>query len=216
MCEYAGKLIAWFDHELLADEAGEVEEHVQGCAECRTEFAAYKRVSNMLDAYCEATMEASAPHPEPLWKPSVLGVGAVAALLALFLAWPGVRETRRPASGASEETTADPASSIAKGASEPIGSVISSPLRRARHLSPIGVERKRDFSAKGHPRTDNRVTSSSAVSREDGRLPVEPAIEITFPAEAVLPPGAAPEGVNFVADVSIAADGSPQQIFVRP
>jgi hypothetical protein len=43
-----------------------------------------------------------------------------------------------------------------------------------------------------------------------------PAIEITIPAEAVLPPGAAPAGATFVADVTIASDGSAQQFRLRP
>ncbi len=47
-------------------------------------------------------------------------------------------------------------------------------------------------------------------------LPVEPAIEIAIPAESMFPPGALPEGVNFTADLSIAADGSAQQIRLQP
>ncbi|MGA8151762.1 MAG: zf-HC2 domain-containing protein [Terriglobales bacterium] len=43
-----------------------------------------------------------------------------------------------------------------------------------------------------------------------------PAIQITIPAEAMFPPGAVPEGVNFVADLSIAADGSAQGLRLQP
>ncbi len=43
-------------------------------------------------------------------------------------------------------------------------------------------------------------------------LPSEQAVLIAIPAEALLPPGAAPEGVNFVADLSIAPDGSAQRL----
>jgi anti-sigma factor RsiW len=46
--------------------------------------------------------------------------------------------------------------------------------------------------------------------------PAEPAIQIAIPAEAMFPPGAIPEGVNFIADVSIAADGSAQRLRLRP
>ena len=43
-------------------------------------------------------------------------------------------------------------------------------------------------------------------------LPSEQAVQIAIPAEALLPPGAAPEGVNFVADLTIAPDGSAQRL----
>jgi hypothetical protein len=43
-----------------------------------------------------------------------------------------------------------------------------------------------------------------------------PSIQIAIPAEAMFPPGAVPEGVNFVADMSISADGSAQQLRLQP
>jgi len=46
--------------------------------------------------------------------------------------------------------------------------------------------------------------------------PAEPAIHIAIPAESVFPPGAIPEGVSFTADLSIATDGSAQQIRLTP
>jgi hypothetical protein len=39
---------------------------------------------------------------------------------------------------------------------------------------------------------------------------VEPGIRIAIPVEAMFPPGAVPEGITFIADLSIAADGSVQ------
>jgi anti-sigma factor RsiW len=47
-------------------------------------------------------------------------------------------------------------------------------------------------------------------------LPAEPAIQIAIPADSMFPPGVLPEGVSFTADLSIAADGSAQQIRLRP
>jgi len=44
----------------------------------------------------------------------------------------------------------------------------------------------------------------------------EPAIQIAIPAEAMFPPGAVPEGVNFIADLSIGADGSVQGLRLQP
>jgi len=43
-----------------------------------------------------------------------------------------------------------------------------------------------------------------------------PAVQVTIPAEAMFPPGAVPEGVNFVAELSIAADGSVQGLRLQP
>jgi anti-sigma factor RsiW len=53
-------------------------------------------------------------------------------------------------------------------------------------------------------------------NQEAGWLPAEPAIQIAIPAEAIFPPGAIPDGVSFIADVSIAADGSAQRLRLRP
>ena len=38
----------------------------------------------------------------------------------------------------------------------------------------------------------------------------EPSIQIAIPVEAMFPPGAVPEGITFIADLSVAADGSVQ------
>lgn len=53
-------------------------------------------------------------------------------------------------------------------------------------------------------------------NQEAGWLPAELAIQIAIPAEAIFPPGAVPDGVSFVADVSIAADGSAQRLSLHP
>ena len=58
--------------------------------------------------------------------------------------------------------------------------------------------------------------SASAQSYDASGFPAEPAVEITIPADAIFPPGAVPEGVSFAADVTIAPDGSAQQIRLRP
>jgi anti-sigma factor RsiW len=46
--------------------------------------------------------------------------------------------------------------------------------------------------------------------------PAEPAIQIAIPAAAMFPPGAVPEGLTFIADVTIAADGSAERLRLRP
>jgi hypothetical protein len=49
-----------------------------------------------------------------------------------------------------------------------------------------------------------------------GALPAEPAIEITIPSDAMFPPGAVPEGVSFVAEVILGADGSAERLRLQP
>jgi anti-sigma factor RsiW len=45
--------------------------------------------------------------------------------------------------------------------------------------------------------------------------PIETAVQIAIPAEAMFPPGAMPKGMNFIAELSIAPDGSVQQVRLR-
>jgi hypothetical protein len=40
-------------------------------------------------------------------------------------------------------------------------------------------------------------------------------VQIAIPAEAMFPPGAMPKGLNFVAELSIAPDGSVKQVRLR-
>src|SRR5215471_13745740 len=94
MCEFSQKLVAWLDRELPVDEALEVELHLGACALCRGELRTYERLSGALEAYCDAAMESSAQRSERQWKSAVLGAGAVAAVLALLLTSPSVRNTQ--------------------------------------------------------------------------------------------------------------------------
>jgi hypothetical protein len=45
---------------------------------------------------------------------------------------------------------------------------------------------------------------------------MQPAIEIAFPADEMFAPGAVPDGIQFVADVTIAPDGSAERLRLRP
>lgn len=70
------------------------------------------------------------------------------------------------------------------------------------------------------PRTTPHVHRGHSPSHVQAHAanwpPTAPAIQIAIPADAVFPPGAVPEGVNFTADVSLGPDGSAQQIRLRP
>jgi hypothetical protein len=183
MCEFSGKLIAWLDGELAADDAAEVGRHMRLCADCRDELGVYERLSGALDAYCDAAMTASAPRREHYGKSVALGVGvaAVVAMAALLLAWPRAHNTQpsaRPAPAAAVPT----------------------------------VEVAQDAPARTVPaRTLHKVHAAPPAPSQEARWTMaEPAIQITIPADAVFPPGAVPEGVSFVAEVNIAANGAPQ------
>jgi anti-sigma factor RsiW len=45
--------------------------------------------------------------------------------------------------------------------------------------------------------------------------PMGAAIQIAIPAEAMFPPGAVPNGINFIAELTIASDGSVKQVRLR-
>jgi hypothetical protein len=44
----------------------------------------------------------------------------------------------------------------------------------------------------------------------------EPAIEIAFSSDAIFPAGAVPEGMSFVAEVTLAADGTAEKMRLQP
>jgi anti-sigma factor RsiW len=61
-----------------------------------------------------------------------------------------------------------------------------------------------------------RHTAARRRYQEANLPPAGHDIQITIPADAIFPPGAVPEGVNFTADVTIAPDGSARQIRLQP
>jgi hypothetical protein len=196
MCEFSGRLIAWLDRELPADEAADAERHVQACAECRSQLDSYKQVTDAFEAYCDAAMTSTERRGLPRW--AVLLSGSVAAAAALLLALPHA-SVRQPA----ERTTAarapaSPAaiSSAAVSRSAATGLVVPAPA-----TARVNIVHRRHVAV---PVQEASWTQS------------EPAIHIAIPAEAMFPPGAVPAGVSLFADVSVAADGSPQRVRLRP
>jgi hypothetical protein len=87
MCEYSGRLIAWLDQELPAEETTNVEWHVSHCTECRKAVNAYQEISGAFLACYEATMTTRPRRNMHLWAWS--GVAAAAAIVvAVFMAPP--------------------------------------------------------------------------------------------------------------------------------
>jgi hypothetical protein len=65
-------------------------------------------------------------------------------------------------------------------------------------------------------KTAHRRHAISNVLSQNTNWLAEPRIQTAIPADAMFPPGAVPEGISFIAELSIAADGSAQQLHLRP
>jgi len=69
---------------------------------------------------------------------------------------------------------------------------------------------------KGHHRHTVAPIRNPAANLSASVSASGPSIEIAIPAEAMFPPGALPEGISFIAELRISADGSAQQLRLRP
>jgi anti-sigma factor RsiW len=194
MCEYSGKLIAWLDQELTGDEMIQVERHVRDCSECRRQADAYREVGRTFGAYCDtvAAMETKAGRRMSRWVPE-LSTAAAVVFAALLLAFFLHTRVKQPA-----PLAVRPAVKMAPPA------VIPEPVLETTPTA------KRTVPRRPEPKP------VQVQSKNVNWVPSEPAIEIVVPAESMFPPGAIPEGFAFTADLSIAPDGSAQQIRLRP
>lgn len=187
MCEFQAKLIAFLDRELPSEEVASVERHIEGCEECRNRLAGYELVNESFDAYCNAVMAAKTRRPIPHWVP-VLASAAVAAVV-LFLAFPEKRLEPPPVRTPTITAVSAP---------DPMPVLASPALEPARRKK---MHRWQAVPAAEKPAVKWR--------------PTETAVQIAIPAEAMFPPGAMPKGLNFVAELSIAPDGSVKQVRLR-
>ena len=187
MCEFQAKLIAFLDRELPSEEVAGVERHIEGCEECRNRLAGYELVNETFDAYCDAVMAAKTRRPIPHWVP-VLASAAVAAVV-MFLAFPEKRMEPPPVLTPTITAVS-----------------VSAPMPVLAPPAPEPAPRK-----KMHKRHAVPAVQERAVKWR----PTETAVQIAIPAEAMFPPGAMPKGLNFVAEMSIAPDGSVKQVRLR-
>ena len=193
MCDAENYLVAWLDGELPVEEAASVERHVAVCQECRGRIAAFQRVSESVDLYCDAVMAANARRHVPRWAKPVLAFAAAAAIV-LFVVVP---RTSVPPPPVPTPTIADASTNERNSASMIAAAETSgaAKLRRTIHQRPH---------------------AGSAINAEAAKWqPNESAVQIAIPADAMFPPGAMPKGLNFVAELSIAPDGSVRQVRLR-
>jgi hypothetical protein len=189
-CDCSEQLVAWLDGELSNDEAEYMEQHLAACVECRTKVDAYKRVSVALQSYCDDAAITSGTHQAaPLRVLPYVGAAAAAAALAFFLL------QSQPRMMAPAVQPAPAISSVVAVADAKPASPAPSP-----RIKPVRVRR----------------SAEPPQSSQTDSPPAESAVQIAIPAEALFPPGAFPQGVAFVADLSIAPDGSPQRLHLEP
>jgi len=187
-CDCSEKLVAWLDGELSIDEAAYLEQHLAACLECGAKVDAYKEVSVAVQAYWHAATTSGTHRAAPLRVLPYVGAAAAAAAMAFFLLRPHPRPFE-PAVQPAPATSSVVAVPDARPASPP------SP-----HIKPVRV----------------RHSTESPQSLQTNSPPTESAVQIAIPAEALFPQGAVPQGVAFVADLSIAPDGSPQRLHLEP
>jgi len=188
MCNVHAKLVAWLDGELPGNEAAHVAHHVERCEECRRHVARYKQVGEAFSAYCDAVMDAKTQRRVLRWVPA-LGIAAVAAGL-LFLVFP-----RTP--------VAPPPVLAPRIAAAPVTEPIRVPAQIARDAVARDGARKR------------RVAAPPAYNEAVKWQRAESAVQIAIPADSMFAPGAVPKGMNFIAELTIAPDGSVTQVRLR-
>jgi hypothetical protein len=185
--------MAWLDRELGNDEMVELERHIGACNECRGRLRSYKQSSATFDAYCDAVVSAKTHRRRvPRWVPALTTAAAAAITATLVLVLLRARV---------EPTTLPPPLQVQVQAHPP-----------AMVLENVPAPTPAPSKTMHRP----RATTPGTLRQTANWQPTERAIQISIPAESMFPPGAVPQGVNFIADLSIAADGSAEQIRLRP
>ncbi|HEX4642227.1 MAG TPA: zf-HC2 domain-containing protein [Candidatus Acidoferrales bacterium] len=203
MCDFSKTLVAWMDGELPPEESAELERHLKSCAECRGDAEACRRVSGEFEAFCEAQFSSAARSKSLHWIAAASAAGAIAALMALFLVWPRThvqpRSLEFPKAGpdSSAVVTERPAPKPAVSVKS-IHPKLAASRVRTRAKPPQAI-------AMRDPGPDSYFGSQN-----------EPVVQIAISGDEMFPPGALPPGMNFVADVAIAADGSADRVQLRP
>jgi anti-sigma factor RsiW len=227
MCECSEKLIAWMDGELTDGEAAAVQQHFESCPACQSCLASYRLASALFAEYCDAaTASVVAPRARlkvPRWA---FAAAAAAAAVALVLFVPK-HGTMSPAP-ARENVAANQSTSrsLAPAPASPALAPIDPAAVGEVHSSAAPAAERRPGNLAVFPRRakSEHVATSGLSARPVANVPVrsegspagEPAIEIAFSSDSIFPAGAMPEGVSFVAEVTLAADGSAEQMRLQP
>ena len=189
MCNYSGQLIAWMDDELTAHESAAVDRHLLSCGECQSRVKAYENISHLLTAYTHAaSTEAPPRRTQPHWLPALAAAALVATVLFIIH---NASNKQTPVAVRTVAVTPLPA------------------VETARVRSPVEIRGSRIKAT-----TSQKPRHAHSGTADDGSAATfaDSSIQITIPADAMFPPGAIPEGVTFVANVSMASDGYVQNL----
>ena len=217
MCEFSQRLVAWLDGELPEGEAVEMERHLGECVRCRELLDTYRQVSDVFGAYCNAhgaaALSAKPGRISLRSARTVSGAAAIAAIVAaFFLLTARLRQSpvRTPAGIGSAAGARQPVQTAQEKPAGPLAAPVVAPVSGRQRL-----ERSTLAEHIIHAAPDRRLEGPRPEEDADS-LAGAPAVEIAIPADAIFPPGAVPAGVSFTADVTIATDGSAEQIRLRP
>lgn len=210
MCDRSDKLILWLDRELPQDQAADVERHLQTCAECRGCLATYQRVSDSIDAYCDAAIESPVRQWLPSWTPALATAAAV-----LFLVVARGPIARGPGERPLPSAPVTAFSSLAlvhHNEGQPEARAALNPPPAPTH------KRSRTIPAVSPAQVARSPLQTHGLNPAQNAnwIPAQAAVEIAIPAEAMFAPGAVPQGVSFTAELRLAADGSAQELCLRP
>ena len=213
MCDYSGRLVAWLDREMQADKASEMERHVAACAECRNCAEELDRVSGAFEDYCEALAQTKEQRKASRVAPIFWAAAAAIVLAVMFAHSRGhvASPMQQPSVTEVAKTDSSPSLTVKTAENVPAPSKAERHAARREAADPSGKGAVSPGLCSGQVCAPTNVQGQSA-----NWVAEEPAIQIAIPAEAMFPPGAVPEGVNFVADVSIGADGRVEQLRLRP
>ncbi len=192
-----------------------MERHLGECAQCRGQLDAYRQASDGFEAYGNAYADAAMsakPGRRSMRPGRAVSAAAIAAMVAaVFLFTPRTRHSAVAGTAAESGSTAAALQPVQTAQKEPEKQLAAVAAPRAA----VRVEESKGAGRISHPVPDRR-TASPQPQENASLLPGAPAVEISVPADAIFPPGAIPEGVSFTADVTMASDGSAEQIRLRP
>jgi hypothetical protein len=176
--------------------------HLETCDECRGQIGVFANVSREVDAYCNEEMALHDRRVTAPWASLTIAAGAVTAVIALFLAFPRARVTP---STVHLPPVATANSLAVAGNAMPV----SAPPIHRNHRRHAGTDELKLVPVQ----SEDSAPAQGLIAYDS---PEEPMIQIAIPADEVFPPGAVPEGVNFIADLTIAADGTAEGMRLRP
>jgi hypothetical protein len=213
MCDYSGRLVAWLDREMQGNEASEMERHVAACAECRNCAAELDRVSGAFEDYCQALAQTK-DERKGIGVAPIFWAAAAAIVLALMFAYPRGQVAlpmQQPSITGVAKTDSSPSLAVKAAENVPAPSKADHRAARREAADRTGKGGASPGLCSGQGCAPTKMQSQSA-----NWVAEEPAIQIAIPSEAMFPPGAVPEGVIFVADVSFGSDGRVEQLRLRP